>query len=131
VPETIILNVDDRPESLYAKSRMLKVAGYTVIEARNGEDGLKLAREQRPDGIVLDIKLPDMTGWEVTRRLKADPNTAHIPVLQVSATFTGPGHAEVGRMSGASAYLVGPVEGTVLADKVGELLAEAGSSKAL
>ena len=125
VTQITVLNVDDRADSLYAKTRMLKLAGYTVIEARTGEEGLRLAQEQHPRLIVMDVKLPDMTGWEATRRLKANPQTAAIPVLQVSATFTGPGHAQVGMMSGAAAYLVGPVEAEVLAKKVRELLDKA------
>jgi DNA-binding response OmpR family regulator len=89
---------------------MLQQRGHTVIEARTGADALRLAASMLPDLIVLDIKLPDMTGWEVCRRLKADPHTGAIPVLQVSATFTEPGHTAVGLMSGADEYLIGPVD---------------------
>jgi DNA-binding response OmpR family regulator len=72
--------------------------------------------------VVLDIKLPDMTGWEVTRRLKSNPLTARIPVLQVSAEFTQHGHAEVGRMSGADGYLTAPIESDALTHQVQAVL---------
>jgi CheY-like chemotaxis protein len=111
LPESaFILNVDDTAASLYVKSKMLQQRGHTVVEARTGAEALQLAAEKLPDLVVLDIKLPDITGWEVCRRLKADSRTGAIPVLQVSATFTEPGHTAVGLMSGADEYLIGPVD---------------------
>jgi CheY-like chemotaxis protein len=120
--DATILNVDDDLPTLYARSRMLVTAGSRVIEATNGRDALTLAAEHQPSAVVLDIKLPDMTGWEVTRRLKSDPRTSRIPVLQISAEFTQHGHAEVGRMSGADGYLTAPIESDALTHEVQTVL---------
>jgi DNA-binding response OmpR family regulator len=124
--QATILNVDDSPPSLYARSRVLKTAGCNVIEASDGHDALALAAESQPSLIILDVKLPDISGWEVTRRLKSNPRTAHIPVLQVSAEFTSPGHAYVGQLSGAEAYLTGTVHGETLLNKVHAIFARLG-----
>src|SRR5262249_48329409 len=78
-----ILNVDDDLATRYAVTRTLQRAGFTVREASTGQEALALAREN-PDLILLDVQLPDITGFEVCQRLKADPATAPIPVLQMS-----------------------------------------------
>jgi DNA-binding response OmpR family regulator len=124
--EATILNVDDTPHSLYARSRALKTAGCTVIEAIDGHGALALAADSQPSLIILDIRLPDISGWEVTRRLKSNPRTSHIPVLQVSAELTSPGHAYVGQLSGAEAYLTGNVDGETLLNKVHAIFARLG-----
>jgi signal transduction histidine kinase len=82
-----ILNVNDRDQNRYVVSKMLRNAGYEVIEAPTGLDALERVREDRPDLVVLDIKLPDIDGMEVCRRLKADPVTASTLVLHTSATY--------------------------------------------
>ena len=82
-----ILAVNDNDAIRYSLSRALRGGGYRVIEARNGTETLALAHED-PDLITLDVHLPDMDGFEVCRRLKANPQTAHIPVLHISATVT-------------------------------------------
>ncbi|HEX4352799.1 MAG TPA: ATP-binding protein, partial [Polyangiales bacterium] len=89
--------------------KILGKAGYRVEEATDGASGLSRARE-RPDLIILDIRMPDISGLEVCRRLKADPHTAHIPVLQTSATFTSPERKVEGLDSGADAYLTQPID---------------------
>jgi CheY-like chemotaxis protein len=75
-----ILVVDDRPDSRYATARPLAAAGFDVRETATGRDALRLARLQ-VDVIVLDLVLPDMDGYDVLRRLKADPATSQIPVI--------------------------------------------------
>ena len=84
-PTTILL-VDDKDWTRYTVSRLLRSERYVVREAPTGADALRLAA-QKPDLIILDIKLPDLDGYEVCRRIKADPATASIPVLHLSATF--------------------------------------------
>jgi CheY-like chemotaxis protein len=81
----LILNVDDNDGARYAKSRILSRAGFVVIEAANGTEALERARDSLPDLILLDVKLPDINGFEVCRQIKATPETAGIPVLQTSA----------------------------------------------
>src|SRR5215470_7608398 len=83
-----ILAVDDNDAVRYSLTRSLKAGGYQVIEARTGAEALQMAT-CGPDLITLDVQLPDTSGFEVCRRLKSDPLTAHIPVLHVSATFVG------------------------------------------
>ena len=78
--EIIICNVNDREAPRYVISRMLTRAGFRVIEANNGEEALTLARRELPTAMILDLKLPDIDGMEVCRRLKADPATASIAV---------------------------------------------------
>src|SRR5215207_5684307 len=81
----VILNVDDREPMRYARSRVLRGAGYEVVEAVTGEDALGLIAKRRPQLVILDVALPDMTGFEVCRRIKQDPATMHVLVLHVSA----------------------------------------------
>lgn len=106
----VVLNINDSASNRYFVSRVLKSAGWTVLEAETGAEGLDKARAHKPDLVVLDIKLPDMSGHEVCRLLKADPETAHILVIQTSATFvTSEGKAR-GLESGADQYLTQPFE---------------------
>src|SRR5947209_3736655 len=82
-----ILFVEDEVANRQTLSWFFRDAGYDVLEAENGTESLRLARLGRPDLIVLDVNLPDMTGFEVCRRLKADPDTAAIDVLHISAFY--------------------------------------------
>src|SRR5437867_5995851 len=81
-----ILTVDDSPQVREVITEILRCAGFEVREAATGADALRGAAEH-PDLIILDIQLPDIDGFEVCRRLKADPATATIPVLHLSGTF--------------------------------------------
>lgn len=108
-PPAVILNVNDNDAHRYAFSRILQQARFRVIEAKTGEEALRLAGEA-PDVIVLDVKLPDIDGFEVCRRIKLGTATARIPVLQVSAFFTNTSARVTGLESGADAYLAQPVE---------------------
>jgi signal transduction histidine kinase len=116
-----ILTVDDNDALRYTITRTLRGGGYTVVEARTGSDALKLA-ENSPDLITLDLNLPDVDGFEVCRRLKSDPKTAHIPILHISATFVEPEHRVRGLEAGADGYLAEPISGEELLATVGALL---------
>lgn len=107
--EFTVLAVDDNDAVRYAVVRILREGGYKVLEARNGSEALVLAG-QDPDLITLDINLPDMNGFEVCRRLKADPATAQIPVLHISASFAKTEDRVRGLEGGADAYLTEPVD---------------------
>jgi PAS domain S-box-containing protein len=117
---TVILNVDDNEPARYAKTRTLEHGGYTVIEARTGAEAMEWTKKERPDLVLLDVRLPDISGYEVCRLLKA----AHpqLLVLQVSATFVEPGDRAHGLDSGADAYLTQPLETTELLATVRALL---------
>jgi signal transduction histidine kinase len=123
MPETkdiTILAVDDNDAIRYSLSRALQGGGYRVIEARNGIETLRLA-DDSPDLITLDVHLPDMDGFEVCRRLKANPRTAHIPVLHISATVTDTENRVRG-LEAADGYLAEPVSREELLATVGSLL---------
>jgi signal transduction histidine kinase len=123
MPETkdiTILAVDDNDAIRYSLSRALQGGGYRVIEARNGTETLRLA-DDSPDLITLDVHLPDMDGFEVCRRLKANPRTAHIPVLHISATVTDTENRVRG-LEAADGYLAEPVSREELLATVGSLL---------
>jgi PAS domain S-box-containing protein len=113
-PKTTILNVDDNEAGLYAKSRALRHAGFEVSEAATGTDALRLARELKPEIMLLDVRLPDISGIEVCRRIKTDPDTASILVVQTSATFTEGSDRIRGLEGGADAYLTEPIEAAEL-----------------
>ncbi len=122
VPQNVtILTVDDNDALRYSLSRTLRSGGYNVTEARNGSEALRLA-DELPDLITLDLNLPDIDGFEVCRRLKSNPQTAHIPILHISATFVDPEHRVRGLDGGADAYLAEPVSGNELLATVGALL---------
>ncbi len=118
----MILNVDDDAASRYAKSRILKRAGYEVIEAGTGLDALRLIKETRPQLVLLDVKLPDITGLDVCRTIKQDPQSAHIMVLQVSASYVTTPDRVLGLECGADSYLTEPIEVTELLATVNALL---------
>ena len=118
----LILNVNDHEQTRYMCTRMLKLAGFDVIEAATGEEALMQARGRNPDVIVLDVKLPDMSGFEVCRLIKSASETQSICVLQTSATFVTVEKKIEGLDSGADAYLTHPFEPAELVATVHALL---------
>ena len=120
-PHATLLVVDDTAASRYATCRVLRSAGFTVLEAASGQEALALAA-QRPDLIVLDVNLPDIDGFEVCRRLRARPDTARTPVIHLSATFTNAADQVRGLQGGADGYITSPVESPVLIATVNAFL---------
>jgi signal transduction histidine kinase len=117
-----ILNVNDREQNRYVVSRMLRNAGYRVIEAASGGEAIDRARDANPDLIILDIKLPDIDGMEVCRRLKADAGTASSLVLHTSATFVSSDVRVRGADVGGDGFLAQPFTGQELVATVKALL---------
>ena len=105
----VVLNVDDNEPSLYAKSRILRRAGFEVLEASDGATALQLVADRQPQLVLLDVQLPDISGLEVCRRIKSDPATRRIPVLHISATHVSETDQQIGMEHGAEIYLVEPV----------------------
>ncbi|MGJ9417393.1 response regulator [Massilia sp. CMS3.1] len=118
----LILNVDDNDGARYAKTRILKSAGFRVLEAANGTDALAMAREEELALVLLDVKLPDINGIEVCRRIKADPDTNCVLVLQTSAALTNRADRIRGLEGGADNYLAAPIEADELIANVNALL---------
>jgi PAS domain S-box-containing protein len=118
----LILIVDDAEAGRYASARVLGRAGFRVIEAATGTEGLARARAESPDIVLLDVSLPDMSGLDVCRRIKEDAACASSLVIQVSASFVRPSDAVRGLEAGADAYLTEPLEPTVLVATVNALL---------
>lgn len=105
-----ILIVDDNAGGRYVKSRTLQRAGYTVLEAASGADALRLVAAGQPDLVLLDVRLPDLSGFEVCRRIKDDPATAGIMVVQTSASFIEGQDKVRGLEEGADVYMTEPVQ---------------------
>jgi two-component system cell cycle response regulator DivK len=80
-----ILYVEDNEDNIYVLENRLKRQGYTVVIARDGASGVRLAASERPDLILMDLSLPVLDGWEATRQIKAEKQTQHIPVIALTA----------------------------------------------
>ena len=104
----IVLIVDDVPENLSLLHDALDEAGYTVLVATNGESALQRARQSRPDVILLDAVMPGMDGFEVARRLKADPQTQPIPVVFMTG-LTETEHVLAAFAAGGADYVTKPI----------------------
>src|SRR6201992_231133 len=116
----VIVNVDDQDAPRYIKSRDLQEAGFTVVEARTGAEALRLVEAEKPPIVLLDVELPDITGYDVCAFIKKKWPAGM--VLMTSSTFTTSFHRPRGLDSGADSYLVQPAEPLELAAGVRALL---------
>lgn len=105
-----ILNVDDNDINRYAVTRMLTRFGFTVHEAESGAAAIELARSAKPDLVLLDIHLPDMSGFDVCDKLKSLPETAHIPIVHLTNTARDDESRAMALRLGASEYVTHPVD---------------------
>lgn len=120
--QALVLNVNDDEATRYLYTKILRRGGYEVVEAATGESALAMVHSARPDLVLLDVKLPDVSGLEVCRRIKADPTSSSILVVQTSATFSSADRKVQGLDSGADAYLAQPMESVELLASVRALL---------
>ena len=104
-----ILIVDDTKDILLVVARRLKSWGYEPLTAGSGEEGLRIIEEQKPDLVLLDIMMPKMKGRDVCLRMKANPETAHIPVIFLTSLGLAD-HVKAGMDVGAEDYLVKPFD---------------------
>ncbi|HSW32897.1 MAG TPA: response regulator [Steroidobacteraceae bacterium] len=118
---TRILYVEDNDDNIYVISHRLGRAGFTILVARDGEQGVAMARAERPDLILMDLRLPAIDGWEATRRIKADPATRHIPILALSAHAMSGDRANA-LAAGCDDYDTKPVDLARLRGKITALL---------
>jgi signal transduction histidine kinase len=120
--QPLILVVDDHDAGRYVMVRTLQNAGFRTIEAARGRDGLAMADAEKPDLVLLDIQLPDIDGFEVCRRLRANPALPAVAIVQVSATFEGAEYQVRALEGGADTFLADPVDPTVLVATVRAML---------
>jgi CheY-like chemotaxis protein len=119
VPNSVLI-IDDEPGIALALMVRFQNAGYLVHQAATGLDGLDAARKQRPDVIILDIRLPDIDGYEVCRRLKSDPAVSDIPIVYLSANANDQSRTEA-MASGGGAFLAKPFNASDIIEVVGRL----------
>lgn len=116
-----ILIVDDREQNRYILARVLRQAGYQCDYAGSGREAIEQAHSL-PALIILDVHLPDASGFDICRRLKDDATTSHIPVLQISASFISAEDKAKSLEAGADGYLTHPIDSVVLIATVRSLL---------
>jgi CheY-like chemotaxis protein len=117
-----ILVADDEEDIRDLLSFTLKFAGHEVITASNGEEAFQLAQQEKPELVLLDVRMPRMNGYEACRHIKADPALKDIPVVFVSA-WGQDSEIRTGLEAGAAGYIVKPFEPNQIILKVAELVA--------
>ena len=114
-----ILVIEDTEDNRQIIRDLLTSVGYELIEASDGAEGVELAAKHKPDLILMDIQLPTVDGYEATRRIKADPATAHIPVIAVTS-YALSGDEAKSRAAGCDGYVAKPFSPKQLLAKVRE-----------
>ena len=118
-----ILYVEDNDDNVYVVKNRLTRAGYTVLIASDGAQGVAMAADERPDLILMDLGLPVLDGWEAVRRIKAAPTSSHIPVIALSA-HAMPGDLEHAMAAGCDDFDTKPMDFQRLLGKIRALLPE-------
>jgi two-component system cell cycle response regulator DivK len=116
MPKTVLI-VEDNELNMKLFNDLLEAHGYNTIQTRNGVEAVELARQHRPDLILMDIQLPEVSGLQVTEWIKDDEELAHIPVIAVTA-FAMKGDEERIRKGGCEAYLSKPIQVTKFLETV-------------
>jgi CheY-like chemotaxis protein len=124
---TKILYVEDNEDNVYMLKSRLQRRGFDVVVAVDGEQAVEMALAEEPSLIIMDLSLPNVDGWEATRRLKANEKTSHIPVIALSA-HAMVGDREMALDAGCDDYDTKPVEFERLLDKMRVLLGKAAST---
>ena len=114
---TKILCVEDSDDNLFMLHRRLSRAGFDVKVSRNGSEGVEWAKTTQPDLIVMDLRLPGLNGWEATRRLKAQPETKHIPVIVLTAE-TSKKSRDDAIAAGCDDFMLKPIDFGGLVEKI-------------
>lgn len=116
-----VLVIEDNSQNMYLVTYLLTAAGYEVVPARNGRDGIDLARQERPSLILLDIQLPEMDGYAVARQLTALPEINGVPIVAVTS-YAMPGDKEKALAAGCIGYLEKPIDPDKFMDDVNRFL---------
>jgi DNA-binding response OmpR family regulator len=120
-----IVIAEDEPDIRELIAFTLRFAGYEVITGSNGEEGYELTKKERPDLAMFDVRMPKMTGYDACKKVKADREIAHIPVIFLSAKGQE-NEIEQGLAAGAEEYLLKPFAPDQLTDRVKAVLAKYG-----
>lgn len=104
-----ILVVEDNPQNLYLVRFLLEKSGYCVAAAQNGFDAVRMAQQEQPDLILMDIQLPQMDGYEATRRIKEIPETNRIPVVAFTS-YAMAGDKDKALKAGCAGYIEKPLD---------------------
>jgi len=118
-----ILYVEDNDDNVYVVKSRLTRAGFTILIAADGAQGVAMASTEQPDLILMDLSLPVLDGWEATRRIKAAPETKHIPVVALTAHAMA-GDREKALAAGCNDFDTKPIELPRLLQKIRALLPE-------
>jgi two-component system, cell cycle response regulator DivK len=116
-----ILVVEDTEDNRQILRDLLGMAGYDMIEANDGAEGVSQATEHKPDLILMDIQMPVMDGYEATRRIKANPELKSIPIVAVTS-YALSGDEEKARAAGCDAYIAKPYSPRQMLAKVRQIL---------
>lgn len=103
-----LLIIEDNEQNMYLTNFILESFGHEVLQAMNGIEGIALAKQTRPDGIILDIQLPQMNGYEVLEVCRRDPDLANIPIIAVTS-YAMTGDRERCIEAGATGYIEKPI----------------------
>ena len=117
----LILIVEDDPKSMTLARDLLQVSGYATIEAADGKQGVKLAKERKPDLILMDILMPEMDGYAACHAIKTDEATSEIPVILLTA-LDYELNEELARRLRADRYLTKPISRQELLDVINQFL---------
>ena len=112
-----VLIVEDNPKNMILENDLLELAGFKVFQAFNAEVGIDLAIKEKPDVIVMDVRLPDMRGTEVVKVMRQNEEISHIPVVFVTASVMAEGVEEVKAIPN-SIYISKPINTLTFADEV-------------
>lgn len=116
LPKTVLI-VEDNELNMKLFHDLLEAHGYNILEARTGPEALESAKEHHPDLILMDIQLPEVSGLEVTQKIKENPDLAEIPVIAVTA-FAMKGDEERIRQGGCEDYIAKPISVASFLEKV-------------
>ncbi len=116
-----ILLAEDNASNRYLATYLLTNAGYTVVSAQNGHDALRLAQAEHPDLVLMDIQMPEMDGYETARRMRADSQLAHIPIVAVTSYAMTGDRAKALEM-GFVGYIEKPIQPLNFASQISKYL---------
>jgi CheY-like chemotaxis protein len=115
------LVIDDNGNNLMLEKDLLEVAGFEVFEAENAADGIAIARREKPDIIIMDVRLPDMRGTEAARILRQDIETSDIPIVFVTASVMAEGREEIRDITN-SGFIGKPINTRTFAKEISQFI---------